>query len=265
MIAARRQLVLLLILLAGGCSADDPWNPSFPLSLDEAREEWMAMSDDPRPFARPVVVLGGIYDPGLVGPAVVRNLREVTSPDSEMISVSFLLTPTFDACRARVLDAVDAAWPSDDPASTVEVDVVAISMGGLVARYAARPTATSPRRLRVRRLFTVSTPHLGAKLAALPSFDARVLSMREGSDFLLALNGPPEPVDPEIIPYTRLGDAIVGPGRTAPPGRTAWWVANMPFAFAHLSAAHDPRIMADIARRLRGELPYTREPAAGLP
>ncbi len=259
------SLAIAAALAAGGCSADDPMNPSFPLSVADARDEWRVMMENPRPFARPLVILGGIYDPGFVAPATARDLRKITTEDARIVTVSFLMTADFDACRARAIRAVDAAWPNDDPDATVEVDVLAISMGGLVARYAARPTPDAPRRLNVRRLFTISTPHLGARMASLPTLDARVLSMRGDSGFLDALNGEHRAGDPEIVPYTRLGDAIVGPERSAPPGRTAWWVANMPFAFAHLNASHDPRILVDIARRLRGESPYTREPAAPLP
>ncbi|MBT8486407.1 MAG: hypothetical protein HKO59_18010 [Phycisphaerales bacterium] len=257
------SLLLSLLLIIGGCTAT-PTNPTFALTERQARLAWDAMCDTPRPFERPVIVLGGIHDPGLVAPNVARHLREVSSEETLVVPISFFTTGTFDACRRRVLTVMDDTLPADDPEETTEVDVVAVSMGGLVARHAARAVA-GERRLRVKRLFTIATPHRGARLAELPTFDRRILDMRSGSAFLARLNGNMHPDDPELFPYTRLGDAIVGPERTAPPHQTPWWVPNPPLTFAHLTAAHDPRILADIARRLRGEPPFAVTPPAPLP
>ena len=48
-------------------------------------------------------------------------------------------------------------------------------------------------------------------------------------------------------------------------GQRVWWVANDPLQSAHLGAFTDPRILADIARRLRDESPYTTYPPDHLP
>ena len=66
-----------------------------------------------------------------------------------------------DEARTTVIEAVNKAFPSDDPQWTVPVDVVAISMGGLVARYAGVPARGEGdvRKLRVVRLFTLASPH----------------------------------------------------------------------------------------------------------
>ena len=69
----------------------------------------------------------------------------------------------------------------------------------------------------------------------------------------------------EMHCYVRLDDSVIGAASAAPQGRAAWWVANMPLELSHLGAAEDPRILADIARRLRGETPFTRVPPAPLP
>ena len=70
----------------------------------------------------------------------------------------------------------------------------------------------------------------------------------------------------EIIPYVRLGDWIVGPENAAPrDAAAAYWVPNPPFNSAHWGAPLDPRIVADIARRLRGEAPFTTTQPAALP
>lgn len=262
---ARLVLVAAALLLVVGCSADDPMNPSFPLRLEDAKAALREMRRDPRQLERPVVVLAGIHDPGVLAGSATTTLRRVTDEPDRVIKVSFFTASTFDDCRARVIEAVDAAFPNDDPEVTTEVDVVAISMGGLVARHAVQPEEGSPRRLRVRRLFTIATPHRGAKMAGVPTRDERILDMRAGSKFLSDLDTQASPEAPIVYPYVRLDDAVVGVDRSAPPGRNPWWVANIPLSLAHVGAGQDPRILADIARRLRGEEPYTLDPAAPLP
>jgi pimeloyl-ACP methyl ester carboxylesterase len=258
------SLILLFPLLLLGCSADQPLNPSFPVTLDEAKLAMDSMRESPGVMPRPVVVLGGINDPGFAAPSIARKLRRVATLDAQIIDVSFFGTRDFDQCRDRVLRAVETAWPSIGD-ETIEVDVVAVSMGGLVARYAARPRSDGGRRLNVRRLFTIATPHLGAELASLELLDDRIDDMLPGSAFLALLNGMPAETDPELFCYARLGDGVVGEENAAPPGRTPWWVANIPLHSSHLHADSDPRILADIALRLRDETPFTTDPPAPLP
>ncbi len=102
-------------------------------------------------------------------------------------------------------------------------------------------------------------------MAALPTLDQRQIDMRPGSAFLAALNAEPHAADYDLHAYARLGDLIVGPERSAPPGLHPWWVANLPLSFSHLGASHDPRILADIARHLRGERPFSSRPPAVNP
>jgi pimeloyl-ACP methyl ester carboxylesterase len=260
------MLLILLLLVSAlvGC-ARPAVNPSFPVSLDDARDLLREMDEHAKPLERPVVVLGGIHDPGFAAPSFRRRLLRATDENAQVIAVSFLTAFDFESCRRRLIDAVNRRWPSEDPQQTVEVDVVAISMGGLVARYAARDRSDDEPRLNVRRLFTISTPHRGASLAELPTLDRRVLDMRTGSAFLDLLNRLTMTDEPELVAYVRLDDGIVGEANAAPPRGELWWVPNAPFSLSHMAAASDPRILADIARRLRGEPPLTRSPAAVLP
>jgi hypothetical protein len=149
----------------------------------------------------------------------------------------------------------------------MEVDVVATSMGGLIARHAAcvpsEPAASRPR-LNIARLFTISTPHRGASLAVTPTLDQRVIDMREGSNFLHRLNVEFPPAY-EVVAYVSVPDYVVGERNTALPGQTPWWVVSAPFTSSHMCANDDPRIIADIARRLRGEQPFTIDPPSPLP
>src|SRR5688572_22449858 len=249
-------------LLLAGCSQQV--NPSFPLTSDDAKVAWSAMADNPKPLARPVLVLGGIYDPGLAAAQVEHSLREIVgeADHGKIVHVGFLDTLSFDGAAAKAIEALDMDLPSNDPARTTEVDVIGFSMGGLVARYAASDTyaAKSGRRLHVHRLFTVSSPHRGAKLAWVPMPDSRVSDMRSGSEFLDRLNA--EPHAYEVV-YARLGDEVVGEQNAAPPGQTPYWLSKR--IFSHASAYSDTRILADIARRLRDEEPFTRAPAAPVP
>jgi hypothetical protein len=255
---------VLLVTSLTGC-AGPAVNPSFPVSLDDARDLLREMDERAKPLDRPVVVLGGIHDPGFAAPSFRRRLLRATDDNAQVLAVSFLTTFDFESCRRRLIESVNRRWPSEDAQRTVEVDVVAISMGGLVARYATRRRSDGEPRLHVRRLFTIATPHRGASLAELPTLDRRVLDMRAGSAFLEVLNRLTTDDEPELIAYVRLDDGIVGEVNAAPPDGELWWVPNAPFSLSHMAAASDPRILADIARRLRGEAALTRSPAARLP
>jgi hypothetical protein len=261
----RLAVLLLAAVWFAGC-ATPPANPSFPLTPTAAREALKAMKEHPRPLPRPLVILAGYLDPGLASSHLRREFRKLTHDDPRILSVTFFWSDDFDACRRKLVERVDAAFPVDDPVWTAEVDVLAVSMGGLVAVDAWRePADPAMRRLRIASLFTLSTPFRGARMAGLPSLDQRHRAMRAGSPFVASLAAALGHRDFEFYPYVRLDDGIVGPVNAAPAGDTAWWVPNLPFEGAHLKVAHDPRIKADIARRLRGQTPFATEPRAALP
>jgi pimeloyl-ACP methyl ester carboxylesterase len=265
----RRRLTALLAALGmalAGCSADEPLNPSFALTVKDARAALKQMDAVQVAPERPIVVIGGIFDPGLICSKLARDLRRATHPHAPILCVSSALPRSFDHDRQRVIEAVEAAFPCGDPALTTEVDVVAISMGGLIARHAALPARDGQKRLRIRRLFTICTPHRGAALAGVGFFDPRCQDMKCGSAFLARLDeGLHDPPAFELYCYGRLGDATVGVHNTAPAGRTPWWVQSIPLQLAHGGASCDPRIIADIARRVRGEEPLTTSPPAPIP
>jgi hypothetical protein len=265
MMLSRPLLAAALVLPAvmGGCGVAGH-NPSLALSRKDARCVLEQMREDPKPLARPVVVAGGIHDPGLISSRIARHLRRVCTNDEEVFSVSFFIfdAGTFDECRDKLIEAVEKRFPSPDETTTVEVDVVGFSMGGLVARHAARPRSDGGRRLKIRRLFTIASPHRGARLANLPTFDRRKIDMRSGSEFLAALDTDLAEAEYDLYPYTRLGDLIVGAENTAPPGVTPWWVSNPMFSMSHVGASKDTRILADIASRLRDEPPLATSPPA---
>ncbi len=261
----RSNVLLLAIATALAGCAHHPVNPSFPLTSADAKVAWSAMQEDPKPLARPIVVLGGIYDPGWAAASVERDLRTIANEahENNIIHVGFLDTLSFDGAAEKFITAVDKQFASNNPTQTIEVDVIGFSMGGVVARYAASDiyAAKSGRRLRIHRLFTVSSPHIGAKLAWVPVPDTRVSDLRCGSGFLDQLNAESHPY--EIISYARLGDEVVGERNAAPPGQTPYCLSKQ--GFSHASAYNDARILADIGRRLRYEEPFTLDPPAPLP
>jgi hypothetical protein len=257
---------LAVTVLSCGCTAGPP-NPSLPMSRGEARAALRAMRREPRAISRPVVILGGLHDPGFDGTALAATIRQVSAPDGQAIALTFgkLTTLTFDGCRDYVIGSVERAFGPGTAEETVEVDVVGYSMGGLVARHAARVRPEGGKRLKVGRIFTIATPHRGARLATLPTLDSRAADMRFGSDFLRSLDLAMQHADYELFAYARTNDWIVGVENTAPPGRDPWWVPVAALAPSHLGATVDPRIVADIARRLRGESPFAADPPAPLP
>ena len=258
---------LSLVGLQSGCAVvQSTMNPAFPISPDDARNGWDELACTKKPFDRPVLVLGGIYDPGFCASSIARNLRKCTPDDDQVIAVGYAGFGSFDGHAAKAIEYLERRYPSQHGNETVEVDVIGYSMGGLVARYAAMAGDNGRKRLNIRRLYTISSPHRGARLAVLPIFfDSRVAHMRAGSEFLAKLDSDLASKPYELVCYVRLGDWTVGARNTSPLGADPHWVPNTPISMGHMSAPFDKRILLDIARRLRGEEPIAGPQAAPIP
>ncbi len=263
---SRILIPLVGLVWAMPCGCVGPQNPSFPVTTAEAKAAIREMKRDPRPLDRPIIIAAGLFDAGFDVSRIAGTLRRMTTDDDMITTATFmsLTTGSFDGCRDFLIRKVEDTFGTTDTGETIEVDVIGFSMGGLVARHASRPRTDGGKRLAIRRLFTISTPHRGARMAGGPTFDSRTLDMRIGSRFLAELDEALSLADYDLYTYARLGDWIVGVENTAPPGLTAWWVPTPPLSLAHIGAAGDPRILADIARRLRGESPLTTEPPMPL-
>jgi hypothetical protein len=264
----RARVYHVFVLFAGcleGC-ATGPSNPSFPLTCAQAHQAIVQMRRAPVPLQRPLVVVGGFLDPNLSPPWYAHFFGEMAN-GQKIIPVSVGYCTSFAQCRRRIIDAVDKAVLSSDPNWTTQVDVVGASLGGLAARYAAAPSDDPghPRRLNIARLFSISSPHSGAKLALAVAPSDYIRQMRPGSPFLQSLAKFDSSARYEIYPYIHLDDDVVGDRFAAPPGRNVYWLPNDVPLPPHVSAMIDPRILADIARRLRGQTPFTIAPAAPLP
>ena len=245
-----------LVMTLAGCAGPQPTNPSFDLSVDKAQAALDRMADDPVELKRPVVVINGWMDPGLMSMSVMPTLKRATG-DDRVIAVSYMGASRYEACRRRLIDAVQNAFPRDDDVDdgvhwTRRVDVVAYSMGGIVARYAALPVErrvalaadesarsavrADRRRLRIARLFTISTPHRGATMAGWAPWDQLARQLDGDAALIEQLDAALPHARFELLPYVRLDDAVVGPANAAPPARSPWWVANRPLSGGHMGA-----------------------------
>jgi pimeloyl-ACP methyl ester carboxylesterase len=240
-----------------------PLNPSFPLTVADARPLLAEMASDRKPLARPVVVLGGFLDLGIGPYGFAAQLRRCAAGD--VLPMAFADCLSFEACCRRVVGRIDRRFGrGPDAERTIAVDVVGQSMGGLIALVAALGS-NGRRRLSINRLFTVASPLRGAAMAALTPFNCWPLQshMRPGSALYARLAEHPPAC--EVISYTRLGDLTVGERHASLAGGKLWWLDNPRPEAAHIGALGDARILLDIARRLRGEPPVATEPPAPLP
>ena len=237
------RILLALLLLVCGCASQTTAQVAAP------------------PAPRPVVVIGGYADPFLVATDIARDLRADLG-DRPVIAVNPGFARNFDNAADAVVRATQRAIPSDTTGETVAVDVVGISMGGLTARHAAtaRP---GERRLKIARLYTIASPHSGARLADRLSWADVLFSgrqMRSGSDFLTELAAREESMPPEqrypIVQYSYDRDLVIGDaGAELPPhlerrGQVVPF-STPPFLTGHAAAVRDERVRHDIARRLR--------------
>jgi hypothetical protein len=87
--------------------------------------------------------------------------------------------------------------------------------------------------------------------------------MRPDSGLMTYLAEQARQAEYELYPYVCKGDWIVGEEYAAPPGREPLWLAGHRFQLGldpHRGSWYDPRILADICRRLRGEEPFSTAP-----
>jgi len=249
-------------LLSLACAAQ-PINPSFPITQEQATRDMKRMAASPESLLRPLVIIGGFGDVGVVTCCVGGRFNSLVT-DHRIVTVALGDCFSMEGCRKKVIDAVEAKYPSVDPATTTEVDVIGMSMGGVVARYASLPPSESGRRLRIARLFTISSPLRGSNQADwCPAVHPLISPLRHGSTLLAKINS----VEPEypVFSYVRLGDIAVGASNASEPGQGVWWLPSPALESAHNGAMFDLRILADVARRLRGEPGWASSPPAPLP
>ena len=230
--------------------------PFDPTSRKAVRAEIERMRANPVALERPLLILSGWRSPGLGATLGVRLRRCTGASKAEVLSFAYPFAGRIEPSAAKVAQKTAERLGTDTPEKTVEVDVVAVSMGGLVARTAAS-TLIEPPRLNIRRLFTLGTPHRGAILADKVRVDQASRDMQPGSAFLTRLDEELAANPFEIIAYAALDDWMVGATNTAPPGQDPVWFPGAPVLSHHLISRNMP-IVVDIARRLRREEPIAQ-------
>ncbi len=243
-------------------TAQGSTNPCFDVrdeALGAARRELAAA---PANLPRPLVVLAGWRSPPMPDGGVLARIGPMIPGARDTLSITYASLWTIESAARRVVARVQERFPRTGKSDTTEVDVVAISMGGLVARLAASDSfAKSQRRLRIARLFTLATPHRGAKLASFIRPDPAARAMRPGSEFLRSLDDDLTRASFDLTCYAHLRDWWVGARNTSPPGRVPIWCEPRgAFGrwFGHFAINFDPRVLTDVALRLRGMKPLSR-------
>lgn len=243
-------------------------NPAITLTRAEAHAELKRLAAEPTALERPVVILNGYHTPHFLIAGLAERLRSCTSGrSSDFLIISYVDATDLNEAADRVVREVNNRWPSTVAGETVPVDVVGLSMGGVVARLAALPASERPTvdgapawngrgkptgaRLKIVRLYTLASPHTGARLARITALDDAARAMRAGSAFLNRLNEALPRAEYTLVCYAHTGDVTVGARNAAPPGMTPIWT-NGTVMFSHGAIVENPWFAADIARRLRG-------------
>lgn len=232
-------------------------NPRFHVDEAALDADFARMRASPRALERPVVILGGWHSPGLANWGVGSLLWPYTSGQREdFLSITY-------PWRLRLRSAAAAARRIIEHHGLVhrDIDLIGISMGGLIARGLAAD-AFGLGTLRVQRIFTVASPHRGAAIARWVFLDSAAWDMRPGSAFLRRLDAVERAH--ELHCYGALRDWWISCPNTAPPGLHPHWVdtpRGLGRLCTHFAINREPRIMLDIARRLRGEPPISGEAA----
>ena len=218
------------------------------ITIERARRELAAMKDDPRPPVRRVLVVPGYRSHASMGRVLGDHLRAVVTEPSLVIDQAHQSCGSFECAGERVVSAIDNAWGTRDH----PIDYVGVSMGGLLGRWLAMPEHGA---LPIARLLTVSTPHLGANVARIAAPDPAARVMVPGSEGLATLDRALEHAPYELRCYARSRDWWVGSDRLAPEGITPISVTPRWWELGHFMASYDVRLIADIARLIRGEDP----------
>src|SRR5688572_14770498 len=167
----------------------------------------------------PVVLLPGFCAPSRSMIALERRIERVLG----RTAVRF---PLATGRLALSIDVRRSAEQAEALLSRLErehrfqhVDVVAHSLGGLVAAYWLKRI---DRGRRIRRVVTLGTPHAGAPLARIGAllfglFSRAIWQMIPGSSLLRELAAEPTPLGSELIAIASRDDAVV-PARSARAG-----------------------------------------------
>ncbi|CAN5871426.1 hypothetical protein BH11PLA1_BH11PLA1_15590 [soil metagenome] len=243
-------------------------NPNYPVTKHQIDAEYARLRTEPVGLPRPLIIIGGYHAPAMQPSALRARLVELTGVcPGNVLCLSYLMARDSDAILDRLAVQIDRRFGVGPPEArtTPPVDIIGVSMGGVLARALTIPAWR--RQLRIlnvdaRRIFTLGSPHRGAILARDIVLDSAGKDLKPGSRFLAHLNAQSIPGRAhELVCFARLRDFWVGARNTAPPGYEPIWTPGL-VCCSHLSLTQDRRILVELARRLRGLTPWA---AAGRP
>ncbi len=112
-------LAALALVLLPACAATGPDNPSFPLSVPEARMEINEMTLDKKPLPRPLVLIGGYGDLGISQYLLLKTFLNPsrTTPNSSRFpcSIAAATTIAVRASSPMSMRPAAAATPTGRP------------------------------------------------------------------------------------------------------------------------------------------------------
>jgi len=260
-------LLLSSAALLGGCAYLTVPSDGYPATSESIRTRVAQMKADPKGVRRPVIVIDGWLPIGSAD-TMQRELAALTgATNGQFVKHSYLPAfSTLEGNAGRIVEKVERRWPSTDPEWTVEVDAVCFSMGGIIGRVAALEprSGTQPRkRLQIRTLYTISTPHsgvgwwLGWVFVGEMSFN----TSRYAGDNRRLLDAAQATAGYELLCYGQGNDWVAG-RNTAPAGYQTM-EARGTIILSHITSFGNYRHLADIAARLRGEAPLVEAAAGG--
>lgn len=127
----------------------------------------------------PVILVHGIFRPATVFNKMSAYLSERGWPVYALNMTQYSGIIGLDLLAKQVAEYVENTFPPKQP-----INVVGLSMGGIVSRYYVQRLGGIER---VQRLITIGSPHYGTKMAYFLPLPG-CLQMRPGSLFLQELN-----------------------------------------------------------------------------
>lgn len=271
----------------------DGHNPAIRVSPAQVRDELTRLRAQRAELARPLLILNGYRGFSGLAYSVRDLLVGLTSRRrQDIVVVSYATLGSVPSMTSRILDRARRAWGIDAHASeSPEIDILGISMGGVLARWVsasassrreiasrvpvllggkqALAQASTKLRLDAAHIYTFASPHRGAILADSIAPDPAAKLLRTDSPWLAALHDldatrTGQARRTRVVPYTMLRDGLVGARQTAPLGMDPIWMPGPRWA-SHFLAARSEVFLIDVARRLRGETPLLPPEAANPP
>ncbi|MFD1661590.1 esterase/lipase family protein [Streptomyces caeni] len=197
----------------------------------------------------PVVLLHGFIDNRSVFVLLRRNLAQHGRQHIESLNYSPLTCDIRTAARLlgrHIEELCERTGQS-------QVDIVAHSLGGLIARYYVQGLGGD---LRVRKLVTLGTPHSGTRVAPLANAHPIVRQMRPGSPVIEELRRPAPGCRTHIVSFWSDLDPLMDPLESACVEHPDLLTQNVRVSgIGHLALLVHPAVAAGIRQALDLEQP----------